>query len=72
MKDVKEPQDPHSVTQPVILIGVDRQNAPDFKKLLLIVEENGVQVIENHYFGIVSVEMRNDQLVVYVSNEKKD
>ena len=65
-------KDPHSTTQPVILIGVNRQEAPDFKKLVLIVEEDGVQVIENHYFGIVSIEMKNDQLVVYVSKEKKD
>ncbi len=65
-------QDPHSTTQPVILIGVDRQEAPEFKKLSVIIEEDGVRVIENHYFGIVSVEMRNDQLLVYVSKEKKD
>tara|TARA_B000000609_G_C24141364_1_gene331449 strand:- start:528 stop:731 length:204 start_codon:yes stop_codon:yes gene_type:complete len=64
-------QDPHSTTQPVILIGVDRQEAPEFKKVALIVEEDEVRVIENHYFGIVSVEMRNDQLLVYVSKEKK-
>jgi hypothetical protein len=55
----------------VILIGVDRQEAPEFEKLSVIVEdETGLKVIENHYNGIVSVEMRNDQLVIYISKKE--
>jgi hypothetical protein len=68
---MKEDKDPHTTTQPVILIGVDRQEAPEFEKLSVIVEdETGLKVIENHYNGIVSVEMRNDQLVIYISKKE--
>ena len=70
---MKKNKEPHTTTQPVILIGVDRQDAPEFDKLTLIIEdESGLKVLENHYFGIVSVEMRNNQLTVYVSKSKKD
>jgi len=67
---MKEDKDPHTTTQPVILIGVDRQEAPEFEKLTVIVEdETGLKVTESHYNGIVSVEMRNDRLFIYVSKK---
>jgi len=67
---MKEDKDPHTTTQPVILIGVDRQEAPEFEKITVIVEdETGLKVIESHYNGIVSVEMRNDRLLIYVSKK---
>ena len=59
------------VTQPVILIGVDRQEAPEFHHVVLVREDVlGVQVSETHlHGGSVSVQMMNGTLKVFVKDK---
>lgn len=54
-------------TQPVIYVGVDRQEAKGFNKVVLIHEnEDGLQTSENHQSGEVSIQMVNGVLKVFV------
>ena len=59
------------VTQPVILVGVDRQEAPEFHHVVLVREDaDGVQVSETHqHGGEVSVQMMNGTLKVFVKDK---
>lgn len=62
--------DPHTTTQPVILIGVDRQEAPEFTELSVVVEDGKGEVLsESLFLGHVSVEMVNNKLVVYIRKD---
>lgn len=62
--------DPHTKTQPVILIGVDRQEAPEFTELCVVVETpEGESLSEETFLGGVSVEMINNKLIVYVRKD---
>ena len=57
------------ITQPVIYIGVERQEAKGFNKVVLIQEDkDGLQTFENHVSGEVSVQMVNGVLKIYVKN----
>ena len=57
------------ITQPVIYMGVNRQEAKGFNKVILIQENaDGLQTSENHVSGDVSVQMVNGVLKVYVKS----
>jgi hypothetical protein len=57
----------HSKTQPVILLGVDEQEARGFNHIALISEDkNGVYTSEHRLSGVISVQMINDTLVIKV------
>ena len=61
------------VTQPVIFVGVSRQEALGFHHVTLIQEdENGVRLLETHLHGAsVSVQMVNGTLMVFVKTQGK-
>ena len=66
-KDIKTFEEAQSTTQPVIYVGVDRQEAKGFHKVVLIHEnEDGLQTSENHQIGEVSIQMTNGVLKVFV------
>ena len=55
------------ITQPVIYVGVNRQEAKGFNKVVLIHEnKDGLQTSEHHLAGDVSVQMVNGVLKVFV------
>ncbi len=57
------------VTQPVIYVGVERQDAKGFNKVVLIQEnKDGLKTSENHVSGEVSVQMVNGVLKVFVKS----
>lgn len=57
-----------SITQPVIWVGVDRQEAKGFHKVVLISEsQDGLNESEIHFEGEVSVQMVNGELRVFVT-----
>mgnify|MGYP001474483969 FL=1 len=57
------------ITQPVIYVGVERQEAKGFNKVVLIQEDkDGIQTTEHHMTGAVSVQMVNGVLKVYVKS----
>ena len=58
------------ITQPVIYVGVERQEAKGFDKIILIQENSdGLQTSENHINGEISVQMMNGVLKVYVKTQ---
>jgi hypothetical protein len=62
-------EEAQSTTQPVIYVGVERQEAKGFNKVVLIQEnKEGLQTTEHHMTGDVSVQMVNGVLKVYVKN----
>ncbi len=62
-------EEAQSRTQPVIYVGVERQEAKGFNKVILIQEnKDGLQTSENHVSGDVSVQMVNGVLRVYVKS----
>lgn len=64
---VKSFEESQSITQPVIYVGVDRQEAKGFNKVVLIQEnKDGLITFENHITGEVSIQMVNGVLKVYV------
>lgn len=64
---IKSFEEAQEITQPVIYVGVDRQEAKGFNKAVLIHEDkDGVQTTEHHMTGDVSVQMVNGVLKVYV------
>lgn len=66
---LKSFEEVQSTTQPVIYVGVDRQEAKGFNKVVLIQEDKqGLQTIEHHMTGDVSVQMVNGVLKVYVKS----
>ena len=66
---VKSFEEAIEITQPVIYVGVDRQEAKGFNKVILIHEnKEGLQTTEHHMIGEVSVQMANGVLKVYVTN----
>jgi len=66
---VKSFEEAQEITQPVIYVGVDRQEAKGFNKVVLIHEDkDGLQTTEHHMTGDVSVQMVNGVLKVYVKS----
>lgn len=66
---VKSFEESQITTQPVIYVGVERQEAKGFDKVVLIKEnKDGLQTSENHVSGEVSVQMVNGVLRVYVKS----
>ena len=66
---VKSFEEVQSRTQPVIYVGVERQEAKGFNKVVLIqVNKDGIQTTEHHMTGDVSVQMVNGVLKVYVKS----
>lgn len=64
---VKSFEESQSITQPVIYVGTERQEAKGFHKAVLIHEDkDGLQTSENHLRGSVSIQMVNGVLNVYV------
>lgn len=62
-------EEAQEVTQPVIYIGVERQEARGFQKAVLIHENSdGLQTSEHHLSGEISVQMVNGVLKVYVKS----
>lgn len=58
----------HSKTQPVILVGVDEQEARGFNRVVLISEnKEGLYTSEQHLQGRVFIQMVNGTLVIKVS-----
>jgi hypothetical protein len=70
MSDVIKPfEEAQRITQPVIYVGIERQEAKGFNKVVLIQEnKEGIQTFENHISGEVSVQMVNGVLKVYVKS----
>jgi hypothetical protein len=66
---IKSFEEAQEITQPVIYVGVDRQEAKGFNKVVLIHEDkDGLQTTEHHLTGDVSVQMVNGVLKVYVKS----
>lgn len=66
---VKNFEEVIEVTQPIICVGVERQEAKGFNKVILIQEnKDGLQTSENHVNGEVSVQMVNNVLKIYVKS----
>lgn len=66
---IKSFEEAQEITQPVIYVGVDRQEAKGFNKVVLIQEnKDGLQTTEHHITGDVSVQMVNGVLKVYVKS----
>ena len=64
---IKSFEEAQETTQPVIYVGVDRQEAKGFRKAVLIKEnKDGVQTTEHHLSGDISIQMINGELKVYV------
>ena len=64
---IKSFEEAQETTQPVIYVGVDRQEAKGFNKVVLIHEDkDGLQTTEHHMMGDVSVQMVNGVLKVFV------
>jgi len=64
---MKTHEESASTTQPVIWVGVDRQEAKGFHKVVLIREsKGGLNASETHVDGEVSVQMVNGELRVFV------
>ncbi len=62
-------EEAQSITQPIIYVGVNRQEAKGFNKVVLIHEnKDGLQTTEHHLTGDISIEMVNGVLKVYVKN----
>jgi hypothetical protein len=62
-------EEAQEISQPVIYVGVEKQEARGFHKVVLIHEDiNGIQTSENHLSGEVSVQMVNDTLKVFVKS----
>lgn len=62
-------EEAQEITQPVIYVGVDRQEARGFHKVVLIHEDNnGLQTSESHLSGDISVQMVNGVLKVFVKS----
>ena len=58
----------NSKTQPVILVGVDEQEARSFNKVVLISQtKEGLHTSEKHLQGKVLIQMLNGTLVIKVS-----
>jgi hypothetical protein len=54
-------------TQPVIYVGVERQEAKGFDSIKLILEDaKGLIYSESHIKGVISVRMVNNILEIYV------
>jgi hypothetical protein len=64
---VKSFEEAIETTQPIIYVGVDRQEAKGFRKAILIKEnKDGLQTTEHHLSGEISIQMINGELKVYV------
>jgi hypothetical protein len=63
--EVKPFEEAQETTQPVIYVGVDRQEARGFHKVILIHEEKE-STSEHHFTGEVSVQMVNGVLKIFV------
>ena len=62
-------EEAQSITQPIIYVGVDRQEAKGFNKVVLIHENKvGMNISETHLSGDVSIQMINGALKVYVKS----
>tara|TARA_B100001287_G_C22660530_1_gene520097 strand:- start:400 stop:612 length:213 start_codon:yes stop_codon:yes gene_type:complete len=62
-------EEAQKITQPVIYVGVDRQEARGFHKVILVHEDkDGLQTSESHLSGEISVQMVNGVLKVFVKN----
>jgi len=58
-------------TYPVILVGVEKKESLGFQELRVIQEDSeGLRVSELHLKGIVSVQMINETLVVFVKESR--
>lgn len=69
-KKTKSFEEAQRITQPVIYVGVERQEAKGFDKVILIQENSdGLQTSENHINGEISVQMMNGVLKVYVKTQ---
>lgn len=67
--EVRSFEESQRTTQPVIYVGVERQEAKGFNKVVLIQEDKqGLQTTEHHMTGDVSVQMVNGVLKVYVKS----
>ena len=63
-------EEAQSITQPIIYVGVNRQEAKGFNRAVLIHEnKDGLQTTEHHLAGDVSIEMVNGVLKVYVKTQ---
>lgn len=63
-------EEAQEITQPVIYLGVERQQAKGFHSVALIHEdEKGVHISEHHLSGDVSIQMINGVLKVFVKSQ---
>ena len=70
MSDVIKPfEEAQRITQPVIYVGVNRQEARGFHKVILIHEDKG-STSEHHFTGEVSVQMVNGVLKIFVISKQ--
>lgn len=61
-----------SITQPVILIGVEEAELRGFEKIKISVRDKALIVSEHHFHGKLSVRMNNGELEVFVEKVVED
>ena len=61
-----------SITQPVILIGVEETELTGFDKVKISIRDRSMIVYEHHFHGKLSVRMVNGELEIFVEKEKRD
>ena len=68
-ENIKTFEEAQSITQPIIYVGVNRQEAKGFNRAVLIHEnKDGLQTTEHHLTGDISIQMINGVLKVYVKS----
>jgi hypothetical protein len=61
-----------SITQPVILIGVEETELTGFDKVKISMRDRSLIVSEHHFHGKLSVRMVNGELEIFVEKESGD
>lgn len=61
-----------SITQPVILIGVEETELAGFEKVKISIRDRSLVVAEHHFHGKLSVRMINGELDIFVEKEMED
>jgi hypothetical protein len=68
---MKAYEDSCSETQPVILIGVEEQEAKGFEEVKLVIQtKQGETILDKKYTGKISVRMVNSVLEIFVKKER--
>jgi hypothetical protein len=60
-----------TITQPVILIGVEETELTGFDKVKISIRDRDLIVSEQHFNGKLSVRMINGELEIFVEKEER-